>query len=992
MNDEVEKSCPLCAEEMDLTDQQLKPCKCGYEICVWCWHHIMGMAEKDDTEGRCPACRTPYNKEKIVGTTAKCERLMSEMTVEKKLKSHKGKSKTSEGRKQLGDVRVIQRTLVYVVGLPLNFADEDVLHRRAYFGQYGKVLKVSISRTASGAIQHFANSTCSVYITYSKEEEAVRCIQLVHGFVLDGRPLRACFGTTKYCHAWLKNMPCGNHDCLYLHEIGSQEDSFTKDEIVSAYTRVQQITGSANAAQPRSGNVLPPPAEDYCNNTSASSAKPITKTAINTNNSATSPGVSPPNSSSGRSAALPAGASWGSRPFTNQHFSTSMPCFNGPSNQKPEICNGPSTFSKAIAGENQVSSWQSDTGKKKVLKEGSTHSQEKHRTETFEPVKKETKTVGRITIPECSTVSVHLPKGPLIKQPHSAPTTKAPSDTSSTVDSATTSSGPASDRDSIDDLDGDMENLCSNILSTSIHENQQLQNGYAEHFREPVICRTSGKTSNSTEVCDASVQSEHRLGMPAQATPINLHEDDGDLLSFDNQRVNDREIATNRAPDYPHLFNSSNYSNIHSPEFNKAGGLVSIDFGKKVVDRNSNSMVPTSNFPGGHLENMRNNQDGNDAECFNVFPCKEKRSLVGRYEGGVGFGAVDMGESSIISNILSMEFDSWDESLTSPQNLAKLLGETDKQQGSFGVPGSRKNQNSSQSRFSFAREDENMNHVSNYAQSIDYYGQARMQPLSGQDFSSGNSLHHEKSLSRNGLPLPGGAEPDIFANNHSYISSNKLSVSRSQISAPPGFSVPSRAPPPPGFTSQERTEQVYESLSNGNHFLESSSLFRNQYETPSNGNTFSNGDIEFMDPAILAVGKGTFPGIDTRSSFSPHLGTYEDSRFQSFLQRSLPSPQNQRYTDLGESFSPNGDAYRIPSRIIEQNLSSNHSPFSQFTIPHSRNGITSNGQWHDGWNEAQSGNNLGERSGYSNYYGGYEDSKIRMPSSGNNLYNRTYGI
>lgn len=34
----------------------------------------MDMAEKDDTEGRCPACRTPYDKEKIVGA-AKCERL-----------------------------------------------------------------------------------------------------------------------------------------------------------------------------------------------------------------------------------------------------------------------------------------------------------------------------------------------------------------------------------------------------------------------------------------------------------------------------------------------------------------------------------------------------------------------------------------------------------------------------------------------------------------------------------------------------------------------------------------------------------------------------------------------------------------------------------------------------------------------------------------------------------------------------------------------------
>ncbi|XVF07985.1 hypothetical protein REPUB_Repub06bG0186300 [Reevesia pubescens] len=75
MSDKGEKTCPLCAEEMDLTDQQLKPCKCGYEICVWCWHHVMEMAEKDNTEGRYPACRSTYDKEKIVGMAANCERL-----------------------------------------------------------------------------------------------------------------------------------------------------------------------------------------------------------------------------------------------------------------------------------------------------------------------------------------------------------------------------------------------------------------------------------------------------------------------------------------------------------------------------------------------------------------------------------------------------------------------------------------------------------------------------------------------------------------------------------------------------------------------------------------------------------------------------------------------------------------------------------------------------------------------------------------------------
>ena len=121
-----------------------------FQICVWCWHHIMDMAEKDQSEGRCPACRTPYDKEKIVGMTVDPERLRytpdmlsfwrfcwflyiyipvlrlnSEGNMDRK-KTHKSKLKPSEGRKQLANVRVVQRNLVYIVGLPIELADEDV--------------------------------------------------------------------------------------------------------------------------------------------------------------------------------------------------------------------------------------------------------------------------------------------------------------------------------------------------------------------------------------------------------------------------------------------------------------------------------------------------------------------------------------------------------------------------------------------------------------------------------------------------------------------------------------------------------------------------------------------------------------------------------------------------------------------------------------------------------------------------------------------------
>lgn len=48
------------------------------QICVWCWHHIIDMAEKEETEGRCPACRTPYDKDRIVKMTATCERSVTD--------------------------------------------------------------------------------------------------------------------------------------------------------------------------------------------------------------------------------------------------------------------------------------------------------------------------------------------------------------------------------------------------------------------------------------------------------------------------------------------------------------------------------------------------------------------------------------------------------------------------------------------------------------------------------------------------------------------------------------------------------------------------------------------------------------------------------------------------------------------------------------------------------------------------------------------------
>ncbi|KAK6271870.1 PREDICTED: uncharacterized protein LOC18590831 isoform X1 [Theobroma cacao] len=1048
MSDEGEKTCPLCEEDMDLTDQQLKPCKCGYEICVWCWHHIMDMAEKDETEGRCPACRSAYDKERIVGMAANCERLVAEINMERKMKSQKAKTKSSEGRKQLSSVRVIQRNLVYIVGLPLNLADEDLLQQREYFGQYGKVLKVSMSRTAAGVIQQFPNNTCSVYITYSKEEEAIRCIQSVHGFVLDGRPLKACFGTTKYCHAWLRNVPCSNPDCLYLHEIGSQEDSFTKDEIISAYTRsrVQQITGATNNMQRRAGNMLPPPLDDYCPNSSASAAKPIAKNAPN-NTTVSIPKGSPPNGSSVRSIALPAGASWGMRAL-NHPQTAGLACSNGPSKQKSDMVSSTLPFSSAVANTNQVSTLHGDVIKKPSEEIHAMHMMGKP--DLLKPLKENASL-------DCRTTPLEKPPSPdvvsasksLSSQLSCPPPsnyndqcTNIPSNvTSSTFDHAEQSFiSPSEKEGNISSTDGKIQSLCSDMSALTLDRNvlnglsslvrpsssasdhgsssspgsQGLQQRYIDHYREPLSSPAAGRAVTSPNgVCISKEQSDWRTDMQTQAVANTSSEVEEDILSFDNQRLKDPEVISRSSyvPNSPSSLHLSNHSGSHSLHRNEGLGAINLNADTLFVD---NKLSESLRFHGSSVSSLSNGYPekyissssiGSDiiTEGSLLLPNEGKGKKMGRFLGNAGSDAAkDTGESSIISNILSLDLDTWDESLASPQNLAKLFGDTDKQPSSLKLSSSWKGQNNNQSRFSFARQEDSKYHPFDVESSFSVFGQMPRNRSSSQDFAESRDLYLNKFGISNGFSSGNFEESDNFTSSPSVFSSNKLSaVSRAQISAPPGFSVPSRAPPP-GFSSHERVDHGFDTTS-GIHLMDNSSLLRNSYQAPASGGIGGSGDIEFVDPAILAVGKGSLQGglnnsgLDMRSNFPPQLGPYEnEARFQLLMQRSLSPHQNLRY-DVGDSFSSLSDSYGISSRLIDQSQVNNMSPFAQLSLQQSRNSHMSNGHW-DGWNEVQGGNSLGvaellrnDRLGYNKFYSSYEGSKYRMPTSGD-LYNRTFGM
>uniref|UniRef100_A0A7S3L167 RING-type domain-containing protein n=1 Tax=Amphora coffeiformis TaxID=265554 RepID=A0A7S3L167_9STRA len=237
--DDADYVCPLCCEELDLSDREFYPCKCGYQVCMWCWHRI-----RETESGLCPACRTPYGEDPHQFSAVDVEEVLkANKEKEAAAKRQRQQQQTEDGvdamavpqdRTQLANMRVIRRNLVYAVGLPPHIATEENLRKPDFFGQYGKISKIVINRSQAN-VADARRASASAYVTFVYKEDTLSCILALDGFYLDNRNIRASYGTSKYCSAFIKNVRCNNPDCTYLHEMGAAEDTFTKQEIQAGY-------------------------------------------------------------------------------------------------------------------------------------------------------------------------------------------------------------------------------------------------------------------------------------------------------------------------------------------------------------------------------------------------------------------------------------------------------------------------------------------------------------------------------------------------------------------------------------------------------------------------------------------------------------------------------------------------------------------------------------------------------------------------------------
>ena len=152
--------------------------------------------------------------------------------------------------------RVIQKNLVYVIGLPIESSSESTIRRMDMFGQYGRLSKVVVNSRSPVCDK---SNTCGVYLTYENNQQALDCIRAVDGFTYCHRLLkfviivdlmnRASYGTTKYCYNFIKGYKCNNPDCLFLHQKADREDCFTKDEMVERQLDFYRLTPPGHGSQ-----------------------------------------------------------------------------------------------------------------------------------------------------------------------------------------------------------------------------------------------------------------------------------------------------------------------------------------------------------------------------------------------------------------------------------------------------------------------------------------------------------------------------------------------------------------------------------------------------------------------------------------------------------------------------------------------------------------------------------------------------------------------
>ena len=145
--------------------------------------------------GLCPACRRPYDEKTVHYEVISPEEQKAHIALQARKKALAKKKETEQkqvetnNRKHLAGIRVVQKNLVYIIGLTQQSSEDEylkTLRGDLYFGQYGRIQKIVVSKPKSGS----NDNAIGIYVTFEKKEDAAKCIAAVDGSENFDRTLR----------------------------------------------------------------------------------------------------------------------------------------------------------------------------------------------------------------------------------------------------------------------------------------------------------------------------------------------------------------------------------------------------------------------------------------------------------------------------------------------------------------------------------------------------------------------------------------------------------------------------------------------------------------------------------------------------------------------------------------------------------------------------------------------------------------------------------
>ena len=140
---------------------------------------------------------------------------------------------SKEEAESLKKLRIIQQNLIHVQGLPRSLNSEKLLESQKYFGQYGTIKNIILCKKINPENN---KEVYSVYITYENEIQAAIAISCVDSLLIEGKIIRAFFGTTKYCNYFLNNKVCPNYKkCMFFHKLVSNKEIIIDDNCNFSY-------------------------------------------------------------------------------------------------------------------------------------------------------------------------------------------------------------------------------------------------------------------------------------------------------------------------------------------------------------------------------------------------------------------------------------------------------------------------------------------------------------------------------------------------------------------------------------------------------------------------------------------------------------------------------------------------------------------------------------------------------------------------------------